>query len=657
MTHSFLDEVLILLILSVLTVALLRKVNLSPILGYLFVGAAIGPHALGLLAGDESIHMLAEIGVVFLLFMIGMEISFPRLVTMKGAVFGVGGAQVIGGVISGGLIAWLIGIPWQAALIVGGALAMSSTALAVKQLNEQLEMQTRHGRLALAILLFQDIAVVPFLVIIPIFADDSQQALAIPLLIAFLKGIVAFGLMFSLGRWVLRPLFHQIAGAHSAELFTLTTLMVALTAAWLTNQLGLSLALGAFLGGMMLAETEYRHQISTDVRPFRDVLMAIFFISIGLQVDFSVIVDLWYWVVLLVIGLILGKGLLIFITVRIAGYENGVAVRTGAVLAQGGEFGFALLALALSQGLLDLDSTQPILSAIILSMAIAPLLIRNNRKIANYFFGDTYLKNIGEPVREVEAAAESLDNHIIISGFNRIGQHLSNFLRQENLRYLALDMDPVLIREAWEAGESVYYGDSGNSGVLEAAGLEKARALVITYDDPRVSKYIIRAARHINKDIPIIVRTHDDVHMEELEEAGADIVVPEVVEGSMTLATQLLRKLGVNEDELKRLIDSTRDQHYSNLRGFFHGESLESIEEDDPFHLHTVVLIPGSHAIGKSLKDCELGKIDTLVTLLRRNKIRDSLPHEDTILESGDALVLQGTPDNLQHAEEVLLQG
>ncbi|MGH8502721.1 MAG: cation:proton antiporter, partial [Gammaproteobacteria bacterium] len=380
MANAVLQDAIMLLALSVLAVALLRRFHLPPIVGYLSVGVVAGPPVLGWLQESAATRSLGEIGVIFLLFTLGLELPLNQLKNMRGALLGLGGAQVLIGTLSGTAIAWALGIPVEGALIMGGALAMSSTAIATRQLMDQLELQQRHGQLALAVLLFQDFAAVPFIVVIPILATDGP--LAAPLLLALVQAVAAFAIMLTLGRWGLRPLLREIAASRAAELFTLTTLLIALTAAWITHLLGLSLALGAFLAGMLLAETEFRHQIDSDIRPFRDVLLGLFFVTVGMQLDLARLAPAWGWVLLLLAGIVLGKGVLIALLTRMAGYGPEVAARTGMVLAQGGEFGIALVTLAVGAGLVSAGDTQPVLAALILSMALAPVVVRHNARLA-----------------------------------------------------------------------------------------------------------------------------------------------------------------------------------------------------------------------------------------------------------------------------------
>jgi len=659
MNEHILSTVLVLLAMSIITVILLKRLNLPPILAYLFVGIAVGPHAIGLVENEESIHLLAEIGVVFLLFSIGLEFSFAQLIAMKKAVLGLGTTQVVLTSLMGTVVAHFIGLSWEGAIVVGGAIALSSTAIVTKQLTEQLEMQSRHGRLALGALLFQDIAVVPFLVIIPILAGGAEGNISSELLLALAKAVMAFIIMSVLGRWVLRPVFHTVASVHSAELFTLTVIFIALMTGGITHMLGLSAAMGAFLAGIMLGESEYRHQIEIDIRPFRDVFMGLFFITIGIQLDISLLPEVWPKALLLLVVLIIGKGLLVISISRFMGYDNAVSTRTALVLAQGGEFGFALLALALNRELISIMDSQAILAAIIASMILAPILIRENGSIVKMIFGQTYLKQRQSQAKEVLHASLDLKDHVIIAGYGRVGQNLASFLRQEAIEYVALDLDPVIVREAHESGERVYYGNATHASMLRAAGVRRAKAMIISSFDAKTVTRIIETAHEKNPDLPIIVRSKDELHLEEFEQAGANRVVPEKFESSMMLATNLLEVLGVPTEEITRLIEKTRADQYYNLRGYFHGEEAESVEDiaEDHYRRHTVMLVAGCLSIGKTIEDCHLGEMGVSVLSIRRGDIRGDDPDPDMILQQGDALVLEGGTEELELAEEKLLRG
>lgn len=654
MDHSILDGILVLLLLSVVSVALIRRINLPPILGYLLVGAAFGPHAAGLIPGGHEIEFLAELGVVFLLFMIGLEVSIAHLMALRRVLLGLGGLQVALSTLSTIVLAMWAGYGWQSALAVGGALSLSSTAIVIKQLQEQLEIHSRHGRNALGILLFQDLAVVPFLVVIPILASGGD-AMGSALLISLGKAIVAFLLMFAVGHWLLRPLLGWITAAYSLELFTLAILLLALAAAWVTQQMGLSLALGAFLAGVMLAETEYRHQIETEVRPFRDVLLGLFFVTVGTQLNLATLADGWAWTLLLTAGVIVGKGGLIVGLTWLAQRNLGVAVRTGVVLGQGGEFGFALLALAVSRGLVDQQQVQPVLAALVLSMALAPLLVRYNGRIAKAFCSGYSQQRLAHEMAVADQHTD-LRDHVIIAGFGRVGQNLARFLREEDMRYLALDVDPRLIGEAFDAGEPVHYGDSSHPEILEKAGIHRAAALVITFYDWHLAERILRVARRLDADLPIIVRARNDHHMDDFEALGASTVIPESLESSLVIAARTLELLGIDHDEVERLVTESRDERYAHLRGVFRGEELEAISDFEELQLHSVPLHDQASAIGKYVSDLCLEELQVAIEYVKRHKRRldqDSNP----VLRRGDILVLRGDAEHIARAERRILQG
>lgn len=655
MDHSALNGILALLFLSVVAVAAMRRIHLPPIIGYLLVGALFGPHAVGLIPDGHEIHFLAELGVVFLLFMIGLEVSIGHLLAMHRVLLGLGGLQVLLSTLATIALAVWIGLSWESALAIGGALSLSSTAIVVKQLQEQLEMHSRHGRKALGILLFQDLAVVPFLVVIPILAGGGES-MAPALLLALGKAVLAFGLMFAIGHWLLRPVLGWVAASYSIELFTLTILLLSLAAAWLTQQMGLSLALGAFLAGVMLAETEYRHQIETEVRPFRDVLLGLFFVTVGTQLDILSLADSWPWVLLLTLGVIFGKGGLIILLTRWFQSDWGVAIRTGTVLAQGGEFGFALLALALADGLVDSRQIQPLLAALVLSMAVAPLLIRANGRLAKAL-SPSY--NVQRQQQEMTIADRhpDLSGHVIIAGFGRVGQNLALFLREEGMPYLALDVDTTLIRDAFEAGEPVHYGDSAHPEILEKSGILHAAALVVTFHDHHLASRIVQVARRLAPDLPIVVRTRNDHHMEEFEQMGASTVVPESLESSLIVAARTLELVGVDHAEVERLIEKTRDEHYAHLRGVFHGEDIEIEAEIGEVQLHTVILDDRANAIGKRIGELRMDELGVTIDSVRRGGIRGEQVDAALILQAGDAVILQGHTEQIAGAERRLLKG
>jgi CPA2 family monovalent cation:H+ antiporter-2 len=651
-----LNEVLILLFFSVLGVAIFQRLNFPSVLGYLVVGMLAGEHALGLIQHSHAIEQIAEIGVVFLLFTIGLEVAIPRLISMRRIVFGIGSAQVLVSTTSTIAVGMWLGLSWQAAFAVGGVLTMSSTAIAVKQLTEQRELHSRHGNIALGVLLFQDLAVVPFLVLIPIFAMPEAGSTLLPIVYALGKGAFAFTVIYYAGQYLLRPAIRAVASTHSSELFTLFILLVTLLAAWLTWELGLSLAMGAFLAGIMLAETEFQHHVEIEIRPFRDVLMGLFFISVGSQFDWAIIISEPLAVIILTLGLVFGKGIAIMFITRWAGFEKGVAIRAGIVLGQGSEFGFALLALSLSTGLLEVELSQPIIAAIIISMAVSPMLIRKNEAIANRLAPD-YVSHRRKTEQDIEQASESLKDHVILCGFGRIGQNLAGFLKRVNIPFIALELNTELITKAWEAGEPVYYGDSSRAETLLHAGILTAKALVISFPDVKTSEHISREVKRLRSDLPLIVRTRDDRHLEQLLESGADEVIPDTLESSMMLAKHTLSKLGLAQSAIDDMLVDAREGQYARIRAFFHSAEDEvDVNNPDHHHLHSIEVLKDSYANGKTIESFKcLPKIN--IVALRRNGIRTEGPLLNTPLKSGDLLVVEGRPDDIRCAEIEVMSG
>ncbi len=651
------DSILILLGVAVVLLAVFRYVRLPQILAYLAAGVIVGPYGLGWIPDVSGTRTLAEFGLVFLMFTIGLEFSLPKLVAMKSTVFGLGGAQVLISCLAFGFIAWGLGVPAAGAIVIGGMLAMSSTAIVMKLLIEQLEQNSRHGRHAFGVLLFQDLVVVPFLILIPALAGDGGPVW-VTLGSALLKSALVLVAILSVGRWLLRPLFHEIASARLREYFMLSVLLLTLAGAWITQSAGLSLALGAFLAGMMLGETEYRHQVEADILPFRDILLGLFFVTVGMQLDTAFLAEHWLWILAAVAGLLVFKTILITALGRLFRMEPGVALRTGLVLSQGGEFGFALLLLATEYRLLDPPAAQFVLATVVLSMMAAPVVVRYNGRLAKRLVPG-YMRARDTNLDVIRAEASRENRHVIVCGFGRSGQNLAWLLEQENIPSLALDLDPVRVRDARDAGKSVVYGDCARRDVLEAAGLHRAAALVISFHDTTAALRILEITRHVRPDMPVIVRTMDDAELERLKSAGATEVVPESLEGSLMMGSHLLMLLGVPVSRIVRHVRDVRRDRYRMLRGFFHGEDMFEEKETHAYQerLHSITLPPKARAVGKPLAELHLEEIGVNVSAVRRGGIRGPEPGPETRLAAGDVVVLYGAPEALDEAEKVLLEG
>jgi CPA2 family monovalent cation:H+ antiporter-2 len=653
-------QILILLTASVCVVAAVRKLALPAILGYLAVGMLLGPHALALAADNETTQLLADFGVVFLVFTLGLEFSLPRLVAMRWEVLGVGGAQVLitTGIIAAGAVI-LFDIGPAVAVLIGGAVAMSSTAIIIAQLTEQSENNRTHGRLAVAICLFQDLSFPLLLALVSALGGGGRAAGAVHILSAI--GIAALALLVVLaaGRWLLRPVFLMIASVRSPELFSLAVLLAVLASAWATHAAGLSLALGAFLAGMMLAETEFRHQIEATIRSYREVLLGLFFITVGMLLDVGLLLRQLPLVTAILAGMLLLKAAVVAIVAKPATKSWFKSLRTGVVVAQGGEFGFALLILLLRRELLDAGIVQPLLAATVLSMVLSPLIIRHNRRITR-----TLLRESGNPrtvaVREDQTTlAVAERDHVVICGFGRVGQNIARVLEQTGFEYIALDVDPRRIRLGRQVGDPVVYGDAGQMRVLQNVGVAHASVVVITFANPDVALRILRAVRELRTDVPILVRTQDDTKLEELQAAGATEVVPETFEASLMLLSHLLLLMKVPVGRVIRQVNDIRSHRYSMLRQYFRDAGAEHLDDGRAFReqLHSVILPPHAWAVGRSITELSERGSAASVSAVRRDGIVGRDPGPDTIFKEGDVVVVYGTPEAVEHAETLLLMG
>jgi CPA2 family monovalent cation:H+ antiporter-2 len=657
---SVLQLTLILLASGVAGVVIFRYFGLPPILGYLAIGVLIGPHALALANDSATVKYLAEFGVVFLMFSIGLEFNLHKLRAMRTIVFGLGGSQVILTMLlavpASLLMNWIYPISWQAAIALGGALAMSSTAIVTKLIADRLEIETEHGRNIIGILLFQDLAVVFLLILIPSLGKNPGD-LFLALTAASIKITVALVLIFVIGQTLMSRWFSLVAKLRSQELFMLNLLLIVLGMAGLTEHFGLSLALGAFLAGMLIAETPYRHQVEEDVKPFRDVLLGLFFITVGMLLDFEVIHQQWMLVLLLLIGPLVFKFGLIALLSRTFGSSPGISIRTGLCLAQAGEFGFVLLNQIDGLDLIDPALSQAVLAAMLLSMFGAPFLIHHSDQIAMRFSTNEWLLQ-SLALTRVAAKSVRTENHVIICGFGRSGQSLARMLDQEKIPYIALDMDPDRVKEAAAAGDNVVYGDASRENYLVASGLSRAKAVVITYADTPATLKVLHQVELLRPGMTVLVRTKDDADLGKLQAAGATEVVPELIEGSLMMASHVLLIMGVPMRKVVRRITSAREARYSLLRGYFRGVADE-VDSKESWRLHSVTLLPESASIGQTLEELHLDNEGVSVQAVRRKvggsdyvKL-DLTP--DLRLQANDILVLSGNSEATDLAESKLL--
>lgn len=648
-------EILLMLGAAVGVILAFRRLQVPSSIAYLLVGVILGPYTAGPVVDAQPIRGIAQFGIVFLLFTIGLNFSLPQIRALRHQVLGLGTGQVVLTTLVVGFIAWLVGAPVAAAFVVGAVFAQSSTTVISKQLAEQAEENSRHGRLGLALSVFQDVTAVPFVVVIPALgASAGAAALGIELGAAVGKGVFAFALVLGVGRWLLRPLFHLVAEARSAELFTLTVLLVSLLAAWTTNQLGLSLAFGAFLAGMVLGETEFRHQVEATIRHFRDVLLGLFFVAMGMLIEPSIIPSIWHWALAGAVVLMASKILIVAQMVRWSGVDALTAWRTGILLAVGGEFGFALLAIALPVGAIDEQTAQIALNAVLFSIIASPFLIRYNHALAKLVAPSPAQGDDGAVVPPTAANVGELTDHVVILGYGRIGQNVGHVLEEEGIPFVALDLDPTRVRDARLAGERVFYGDGSDRDVLEAVDIHAARLVVISHADTAAALKALHHVKLLRPDLPVMVRTRDDTHIKELRDAGATEVVPETFEASLMIASHVLLLLKVPQSHVLRRIQGQRFGRYRVLREYFPGDSVAGGSLADTVErLRPIRLARESPAIGRSLADMALDGV--VVTALVRGGERELSPPRETVLQAGDAVVLFGSPGDLENATRKLL--
>ncbi|WP_417346064.1 cation:proton antiporter [Ferrimonas sp.] len=648
MDHGGLTPILLLALVAIAGLVITRRLKLPVILAWLITGGLAGSQGFNWLQSDQ-IALVAEIGVVFLMFSLGLEFSLPRLWAMRARVFGLGSAQVAVTLGCTFALAWGMGLDPRAAFVCGGAIALSSTAIVLKQLDEQGWINRRHGELSVSVLLFQDLAVIPLLIIIPLLGSDSGGvALAMELSWALLKGTIAFVLLLGLGGYLLPKIFDEVARSRSDELFLLTTLAVALATGFVTLSLGLSMTLGAFLAGMLLGESQYRQQLEADIRPFRDLLMGLFFVSVGMLLDLSLLWDQLPLLLGLLTVVMLAKAMIIWMLATLTGEKTKDALATGICLAQVGEFSFVLIALAMKWQVMEQGLANLLVATGVISMALTPFMVDNCLVLAKRVLGQRE-QLFGE---EPEAPELATQDHVVLLGYGRVGQTIARFLKREKMPFVAVDLDPIRVRESRTAGEPVVFGDGRRQDILKEVGLHRARLVVVTFDNRRDIFNLLDCIKLMAPHIRTLVRTRDDATLEALELAGADQVIPESLEGSLMLVSQVLYQLGVPLPRILLRIERERRDRYRMLHGFFGGTDPVQGRE----LLHAVTLSDNAWAVGHFVVELPLNHWRVQLDGLKREGVAlEFVP--TTRLQRGDVLLLMGTPHQVELAERALLEG
>lgn len=555
-----LTEIVILLTAAVLMVATFRALKLSPVLGYLVAGTVIGPFGLKLIPDVSVSAGFADFGIIFLLFLIGLELSLERLRSMRKHVFGFGGAQVLFTSALFCILYYGFGGSLSAAIIIGGGLALSSTAIVLQVIAEQNEKSSQVGRLSLAVLILQDLAVIPLLIFVTALGEGSPS-MAHALGEAAVKALAGLIIIFMIGRLIIRPLFRFIASLDNTELFTATTIFVVLGVAWSTHMAGLSAALGAFMAGLLVAETEYKHQVESDILPFKGLLLGLFFMTIGMSLNVQMLIDAFTSIVSFTVALMGIKALIIIALCRVFGFSLSASIHAGMLLSQGGEFAFVLFTLASNNGLLEPNTSQVLLVVVTMSMAVTPLIAN----LGKHFSEALEKYAISEPEQMITETLD-LSKHVIVCGFGRVGHTVARLLEHENIPYVAVDMDSYMVSRERKSGIPVYYGDSARMHVLNALGVKRARAIIITHNDTRVAMQTITTARDADPHIPIIARAKNLEQVQKLERAGANMAVAEMFEVSLQMGSTLLKSIGVADHEISRITDIFREGDYALTR-------------------------------------------------------------------------------------------
>jgi len=558
MDFQFFEELLIILGAALAVAVIFSRLQLPSIIAYMVAGAIIGPH-LFVLADPSRFSFIAEFGVVFLLFSLGLEFSLPRMLALKGPVFGLGGAQVLVTSALFTVAVYLWGSSIEAAIVIAGALALSSTAIVTRELAAQQQFDSRYAQLSIAVLLFQDLIAVVFLILVPVFGGAGDGSLLQDLASALAKGAALLVVLMATGKWILPRVYHEVARAGSDDVFVLSTLLITLLAAWLTHSFELSMALGAFIIGMMLGEGSFRHRIDAEIRPFKDVLLGLFFVTIGMTIDLHVVSTHWFRVGVFTLALIVINVFIVTVLARLMGELKGAALRIGITLAQAGEFGLALLVVAEMNGVIPLDQASFIIAIAVLSMFASPLLIRHvdpiAERILRYWPESEHEVTVQNVLRHYEGG------HVIVGGFGRVGQTLARLLLANGVPYVAIENNADVVRRCRLRGDNVFFGDCTDLKILQQCHIESARLAILTFRSTEYAKRTIARIRADAVRTPIIVRCYENEDFQELISLGADRVIPEMLEASLIIGAQVLSALGLEETEINRQISELRSAH------------------------------------------------------------------------------------------------
>lgn len=655
--HISLGPIVVLLLVSVLAVIFCRRLRIPPMLGYLLVGFIAGPGMLRLVNQSNGTEFIGEIGITFLMFSIGLEFSFSKLKAMRKLVFGLGSLQVMLSL----FLIWLLLLSMKVNLIwsftLASAMTMSSTAIVSRIMAERNELGQHYGHMIMGILLMQDIAVVPLMILYPAMAGSGEHAI-FNIGLALLKMVCTLFLLLVVGSKIMPQWFRLIARLKSSELFMINVLLVTLGVAYLTQLAGLSLALGAFVAGMLISETQYRFQVEDDIRPFRDILLGFFFITIGMKLDLQVLKSSWHFILILLGMLVILKAAIIFSISRYYMKENTTdSIKTSFYLAQGGEFGFVMLAIGGAIKLISPELQQSAIAAILLSMILAPFLMGASDLLTKKLIRRSWEEQAVD-LQTILIDTMNKSDHILIIGFGHCGQRVARILQQEKIPYYALDLDAERVANAKSAGEPITFGDAKRREVLQAAGLKRAQLVLITIHNMDESKHILNSIISLTPTLPVVVRVTEDHFIQDFISLGADSIVSDEKESSLLLAGQALMGTGKPFEDVFQIMHRIRHDHYQALDGLFAGsEDNVTDEENNHAFRHAFILPPEAYLIGKHIHDLPLDKFKLRLLAVRRNNHELQEFNPEFSFQKQDTLVLLGQHQNIISFENWSLQG
>jgi CPA2 family monovalent cation:H+ antiporter-2 len=558
---AFFLELLVILTSSLVSVVVFRRFRIPDILAYLFAGALIGPYALGLVKDDANIRLFSDLGVTFLLFDLGLEFSLPRLLALRHSVLGLGVLQLsLTIAVMSGVLIWLGGYSSAASLVIAGALTVSSTAIIVRELHELRLINRHYARLSVSASILQDLAAVMLLILIPALVVAPDQSVYRQIAWTFGSSLLLGGFLLGVARWVLPHVFYEITRFQSEEVFVLTTLVIVMLSGWLMSAFGLSMALGAFLIGVMLGESEFRHQVELSIRPFRDILMGLFFASLGMKLDIGLLSGEWF-VLLIGTALVVSvKWLITFVSALIVGESFRTACKAGLLLVPVSEFGFALIALAADVGIIETETRSRVLLIAWATMAMSPFLIRYNFEISEALAGMARPRASARE-SETEQMPPDMSGHVILAGYGRVGQMIGKLLRSNEIPFIAMDIDSEQVKKGRKDGGLVIYGSCERVDLLERCHIARARLAILTFKSLTEAQRVVTKIRASGYALPIIVRTQHHSDYTGLIMAGANHVVPEMFEASLLIAAEALTLLGFSKAEVEQQIDAERKSH------------------------------------------------------------------------------------------------